>query len=165
MAKPTSHGGGGGIVTDAVNDSFNDLISIELSLTSFIIKASDVLANDTVAKGGTLSITSAVGIDLDGLKAPTVQILENGDLQVFAANPFNADGAFRYTISDGKGGTDTATVTFNTTQPNHPPIAVDDFIDASGTGVVFVAKFLTENDFDVDNDQVEIGWNWRRDRR
>ncbi|MEJ5992774.1 tandem-95 repeat protein, partial [Ramlibacter sp. PS3R-8] len=58
---------------------------------------------------------------------------------------------FEYTVSDGNGGTDTATVTVNVTAANDAPTANDDsFSTAEDTPVVMTTASLLANDTDPD---------------
>ncbi|MFV8282870.1 cadherin-like domain-containing protein, partial [Christiangramia marina] len=56
----------------------------------------------------------------------TVTIDENGVVTYTPDENFNGTDSFDYTISDGNGGTDTATVTVIVGAENDAPIAVDD---------------------------------------
>ncbi len=87
------------------------------------INASDLLANDTDADGDTLSIVS-VGNAHHG----TVSIDNAGHVTFTADSGFNGTTTFDYTVSDGHGGTDTATVSVFVQDPNHAPV-----IDAAHT--------------------------------
>ncbi|KIL98497.1 putative calcium binding hemolysin protein [Paramagnetospirillum magnetotacticum MS-1] len=88
-----------------------------------VINASDLLANDTDADGDALSIT-AVG----GAHHGTVSMDNAGHVTFTAEAGFNGTATFDYTVSDGHGGTDTATVSVNVVDPNHAPV-----IDAAHT--------------------------------
>lgn len=92
-----------------------------------------VLANDTIApdSGETLTVT---GVNLTGTRG-TARVATDGRSVLYtpAANHFGAD-TFRYTISDGRGGTDDAFVTVLIENVNDPPDAVaDTFTIARGT--------------------------------
>ncbi|HEX8143594.1 MAG TPA: DNA/RNA non-specific endonuclease [Pyrinomonadaceae bacterium] len=98
--------------------------------------AIDVLANDsfTPDAGETLSITATT----DGAHG-TVAITGGGTGLTYtpAANYFGPD-SFTYTISDGNGGIDTATVNVNVTPVNDPPIAnagPDQTVECTGGAV------------------------------
>jgi large repetitive protein len=84
----------------------------------------NVLANDTFAPdaGETLTI-SAVTQGANG----SVAITDGGTTVSYTpnANFFGSD-SFTYTISDGNGGSDTATVSITVTSVNDPPDAVND---------------------------------------
>ena len=72
------------------------------------ITSEELLGNDTDADGDTLTI-----IDVSNPTNGTVSINDNGEIE-FKPNPdFSGKASFEYTISDGNGGTDTATVTFD----------------------------------------------------
>ncbi len=62
--------------------------------------------------------------------------------------------AFSYTIGDGNGGTDSATVTVDVTPVNDPPVAVDD--DAATLEDAPVAVNVLANDYDVDGDPLMV---------
>lgn len=64
-----------------------------------------LLDNDRQGDGGTFDLVS-VGNAVGG----AVQLSANGDVTFQAAASFSGNAAFDYTISDGQGGTDTATV-------------------------------------------------------
>ncbi|ADO69731.1 VcbS repeat protein [Stigmatella aurantiaca DW4/3-1] len=82
----------------------------------------DVLANDTTAPdvGETLSIT--------GVTQPANGAVTFTATRVSFTPPagFAGSTTFTYTVSDGRGGTDTATVTVVVTETNNPPVANDD---------------------------------------
>ncbi|MFN2486917.1 MAG: Ig-like domain-containing protein, partial [Acidimicrobiia bacterium] len=84
-------------------DAYDDSVAVAGSSGANPI---DVLANDTVAAGGTLMITEVTG-DFTG----TVTIADGGShLSYEPAAEFCVDDSFTYRISDGLGGTDTAIV-------------------------------------------------------
>jgi hypothetical protein len=107
--------------------------------------AINVLANDTDADGNTLTIT-AVTQGANG----SVAITGGGTGLTYTpnANYFGPD-SFTYTISDGNGGTDTATVNVTVTEVNDAPTAVDDALSSvaedSGPRTISFAT-LTGND-------------------
>ncbi|NML27147.1 retention module-containing protein, partial [Zoogloea dura] len=80
----------------------------------------DVLANDTDANGDALIVTSA--------NAPNGQVTINPDGSLrYVPNPdFSGTDRVTYTISDGKGGTSSATVIINVTPVNDAPVANPD---------------------------------------
>jgi hypothetical protein len=81
----------------------------------------DVVANDTDADGDALSVTSVTD-------PPNGSAVNNLDGSVtYTPDPdFNGTDSFDYTISDGNGGTDTATVSVTVGAVNDPPVANDD---------------------------------------
>ena len=70
------------------------------------------------------------------------------------ASNFNGSDSFDYTVADGQGGTDTATVSVDVTTDNNSPIAVDDSAttDEDITGTINVLS----NDTDVDGDALTV---------
>ncbi|MBR1212311.1 choice-of-anchor I family protein [Bradyrhizobium sp. JYMT SZCCT0180] len=84
---------------------------------AFIIPFASILGNDTDADLDTLAI-SAVSNALGG----TVELVANGVKFTPAAN-FNGPASFEYTLSDGRGGSDTGKVSFSVTAVNDAPVA------------------------------------------
>ncbi|NJN88777.1 MAG: DUF3616 domain-containing protein, partial [Leptolyngbyaceae cyanobacterium SL_7_1] len=92
----------------AGDDGFDAVLQTPLTLTTAALTA-----NDTDINGDTLTIAS-VGNASNG----SVTLGANGDV-VFTPNDFFLGTAsFDYTLSDGNGGTDTATVTLNVALPS-----------------------------------------------
>src|SRR5437868_5146616 len=83
----------------------------------------------------------------------TVALHANGTITYTPAANFNGPASFTYTLSDGNGGTSSATVNVLVHAVNDNPVAVD---DAKGTNedvaLIFNASDLVANDSDVDND-------------
>jgi VCBS repeat-containing protein len=75
---------------------------------SLTIDAADLLANDSDADGGTLSIVG-VGNAAHG----AVTLNQDGSITFTPDADYNGTATFEYTVSDGQGGFDTATVTVN----------------------------------------------------
>jgi hypothetical protein len=100
---------------DAIDDTANTVCSGPVTI--------DVLGNDTDPDGDTLTVTSFTQ-PANG----TVTRGANGQL-IYTSDgtACGVQDTFTYTISDGNGGTDTATVTVNVSDPkNTDPIAKDD---------------------------------------
>ncbi len=102
---------------DALNDSAT--VAEDSGANTISVRNNDNIAPDT---GETLSVTS-VTQGASGLVAVT-----NGGADVsYTPNAnFNGADSFTYTISDGNGGSDTATVNITVTSVNDAPNAVDD---------------------------------------
>ncbi len=112
-----------------------------------------VLVNDTDADGDALLVTS---VDTAGTQG---QVFITGGGSGVSYDPYglfealgagaNGSDSFSYTVSDGRGGVDTARVTVTVTGVNEPPVAVDDeatlLEDANATAIDVLA-----NDTDVD---------------
>jgi uncharacterized protein (TIGR03382 family) len=123
-----SDGGGGSdtatvtVNVTPVNDPPNaadDTISMEEDrpFTNMLVLANDTAAPDT---GETLTITAVTQ------PANGTVILSEGAVSFAPAPNFFGTTTFSYTISDGTGGTDSATVTVDVTPVNDPPTANDD---------------------------------------
>ncbi len=108
----------------------------------------NVLTNDFDPDGDPLTITA--------VQNPA----NRGGITAIVGNQiqYNSSGAdvfpdnFTYTISDGKGGTDTATVTVNRT--NSPPNTVDDMASVSAGQTIMID--VLANDSDPDGDPLTI---------
>ncbi len=122
------------------------------------VPAPGLIANDTDADGDTLSVIS---VDRTGTKGVVV-VLANGS---FAYDPFHkfdhlaagasATDTFAYTVSDGEGGTDTATVTI-VIHGNNEPVAGDDVFAVDEDVLLEVAApGLLTNDLDP-GDAIEV---------
>ena len=132
----------------AVNDAF----TVNCSVASTF----NVLANDSDKDGDALTITS---VSAPGKGTAVI----SGGRIVYTANASTCGGAvdsFTYSISDGKGGTATATVavTINNTTPppptNNAPVAANDvfIVPCRATAVLDVLA----NDSDKDGDPLTI---------
>ncbi len=107
----------------------------------------DVLANDSEPNGEPLTVVSA-----EDPSNGTVRIRDDGSLTYYAPQAgFKGDDSFDYTISDGQGGTATATV--HITVRNAAPSAKDDTATTGGARILI--PVLT-NDTDPNNDPLSI---------
>ena len=101
------------------------------------IQSADLLANDSDAEGDTLTVTGVSGTSANGATvslspdgtitydptgAATLQALGDGE---------TLEDSFTYTVSDGQGGSDTATVSFTVNGVNDAPVAGDDEIEGA----------------------------------
>ncbi len=99
----------------------------------------DVTANDYDLQGDTLTVTHILGqpvspgdtVTLASGVEVTVEL--DGSLTVEGDGTNTANDAFTYSITDGNGGTSTAFVNVNITEPvaNTPPVGVDDTISVT----------------------------------
>ncbi|MDE0723794.1 MAG: Ig-like domain-containing protein, partial [Alphaproteobacteria bacterium] len=137
---------------DARNDNYtvNEDASVALNL----------LANDTDVDGDTLSITHIDGTALTG-GAQTIDvghgrvvIASNGTMRFHPDSNWNGTETFNYNISDGNGGTDTATVRVVVRPVNDAPDARNDNYTVNEDASV--ALNLLANDTDVDGDTLSI---------
>ena len=118
------------------------------------IDAATLTANDADADGDTLTVT-AVSNPRHGtasLSGGTITFEHDGESDA-------AEGyAFTYTVSDGNGGTDTATVSGTVVPVNRAPVAQDDEGPEVkfGGSVEIDAATLTANDADADGDTLTV---------
>jgi uncharacterized repeat protein (TIGR01451 family) len=111
--------------------------------TPLVVSLPGVLGNDTDVDGDVLTV--------DGNTSPsngTLTINPDGSLTYTPFPNFNGVDSFDYTITDGNGGTDTATVTITVLEDNDPPVAVDDSATTPQDAAVLVDA--AANDSDVD---------------
>ena len=107
------------LVVLPVNDApvaVNDLASVAEDGSTQV----DVLANDTDVDGDSLTVTSA-GTPAHG----TAVVQADGTVLYMPAPNYNGGDSFTYSISDGNGGTDSATAALTVTPVNDPPVAAD----------------------------------------
>jgi hypothetical protein len=129
---------------DAVNDAAST------TEDSAVVVA--VLANDTDRDGDTVTIASVT----QPSHGATAAGADGKITYVPTANFFGTDG-FSYTIADGHGGTDTATVAVTVTPVNDPPIATDDSYSVLTSAALTVeAPGVLANDTDVDNPTLTV---------
>lgn len=134
--------------TPAPPDAVDDVANV---LEDSGANAIDVLANDTDANGDTLTVVS-VSQGAHG----SVAITGGGTGVSYTpnANFFSAD-SFTYTISDGNGGMDTATVGVNVANVNDAPTATGDAYDTNSNTPLHVnAPGVLLNDSDIDGDSL-----------
>ena len=117
---------------------------------SRIVKAEELLNNDTDAERDTLKITSVEGA-VNGRVS-----LDNSNVTYTHDGSETTFGGFTYTASDGTE-TDTASVAFTVTPVNDPPVATADIftIDEAGSRIVKVEELLN-NDTDAERDTLKI---------
>ena len=139
-------------VTDAANTAptaQDDAVTTNED-TATVISA---LANDTDPDSDPLSIASVT----QGANG-TVVDNGNGTLTYTPDPDFNGADSFTYTVSDGRGGFDTATVNVTVDPVNDAPVAQDDaFSTASDIAIVLnVASDLLGNDTDPNGDPLTL---------
>lgn len=147
----------------------NDGFTVTQDQSSGVV--GNILANDTDPDGDTLNVSqingssAAVGtvVKLDG--GGLVRVNADGSVVFNAANDFkelksgeSAKTSFTYQAADGKGGVDTATVTFTVTGKNDAPDAVNDAFIAKSTAssTDTITYNVLTNDFDVDGDTLRV---------
>jgi hypothetical protein len=133
---------------DAVNDSFTATEDTPLQLST-----SQLTVNDTDPNGDARTVTS-----VQGATNGTVSLV-NGTVTFTPAANYHGPASFTYTISDGKGGTDTATVSITVNAVNDAPTGAATATLAGGTedtAYTVSASELLEGFSDVDGDQLSV---------
>ena len=124
----------------AVNDTFT--VTEDSLNNSF-----DVLSDDSDVDGDGLTITAIGTLSAGGTAVHSTTIITYTPVPDF----FGTE-TFTYTISDGNGGEDTATVTVNITPINDAPIAANDsYTTSEDIPLVIAAPGILFNDVDVDS--------------
>src|SRR5215813_11950086 len=120
--------------------------------TPLVLAPAVLLANDVDNAGDQLTI-KVVGNAVGG----TVSLDASGNIVFTPAANFSGDASFTYTVSDGHGGTATATVNITVTPVNDVPVAANDTVSATeDTPLVLAPAALLGNDSDVDGDSLTI---------
>lgn len=146
-----------GLLSDSadVSVTINSVNDNPVAVDDFVTTNEDnsiivnVLSNDSDVDRDPLAISSVT----KGSNGATVIL--TGNVIMYTPNVnFNGQDSFGYTISDGKGGSSSATVTITVNAINDPPIAADDsaITDEDISTVINVL----DNDSDVDNDSLTI---------
>ncbi|MGH6934201.1 MAG: cadherin-like domain-containing protein, partial [Dongiaceae bacterium] len=150
-SSPPSGGGGGGGVPNNAPVAGNDSYTVAENGVLTVTTINDVLRNDTDSNGDPLTPSL-----VSGPSNGTISLGANGTFVYTPNANFNGTDSFVYQVSDGNGGTDTATVTIVVSQTNDPPVAIDDgfntnedtaLIVPSGTGLLI-------NDTDIDGNSL-----------
>ncbi|MFK7976667.1 MAG: tandem-95 repeat protein, partial [Halioglobus sp.] len=116
--------------------------------TALVIDPNELMANDVDADGDALTIVA-----VDDAEHGTVELNEDGEIVFTPDANYNGDASFTYTISDGNGGTDSATVTLNVASVNDlPVIEVVNTISVDEDGQVSVKYKLD----DIDSESVKL---------
>ncbi|TMO83078.1 Ig-like domain-containing protein [Pseudoalteromonas spongiae] len=130
-----------------VNDSpaaANDVASLDEDTSTNI----NVLSNDSDIDGDSLSVASATA------SSGEVSINPDNTLTYIPEANFNGDVTITYTISDGRGGSDTAEITVSVISSPDAPNAGDDVAEVGeGESVTII---VLANDVDVDGDTLSV---------
>ena len=146
------------------------------STDPFIPVSSTMFPNDSDPEGDRLTITSINGEPIEEGTGPTVISLPSGaslTVSPSGAYTFNPNGeggtqTFTYTISDGNGGSDLATVTIVVDPPpnedaiieaaniNYPPSAENDSYLLSSQDPTVRAFIIEPNDSDPESDKLTV---------
>lgn len=133
------------ITVTPVNDVPNAVSTVEDNAGS-----TNVLAGDADVDGDTLSVSSASPAATHG----TVSCAAGGVCTYTPSANYNGPDSFDYTVSDGRGKSDTGTVTVTVLPGNDAPVAVDDSLSTAEetAGQVDVLP----NDTDLESDSLSV---------
>jgi hypothetical protein len=146
--------GNGGTATATVTITVNPVNDPPIAIADFAVTNEDtplnidVLANDSDVDGDALSVTEATA------GHGTVTINGDGTLHYAPVANFHGADIITYTVSDGQGGTDTATVMVTVNSVNDQPVANGDTAVLNEDGLVRIS--VLANDMDVDGDQLTV---------
>ena len=136
----------------------NPLVAVDDSFTtdqntSTTIVAADLLSNDDAPDGDTLSLIS-VDNNING----TVYLDNNEDVIFTPDADFSGTASFDYTVSDGNGGIDTATVTLEVKVPafSKPQAYDDHFVTQKNKSLTILGSDLLANDLDTNGQTLRI---------
>ncbi len=135
------------VTVTSVNDvpvARNDAVTLQED-TSITVQ---VLANDTDADGDTLTIASVT------TPGHGTAVIQNGAVRYTPAANFHGSDGFSYTVSDGRGGSDSAQVTVTVTSVNDVPVAQNDTATTAEEQAVVIA--VVANDTDADGDTLTV---------
>ncbi|KIC41891.1 hypothetical protein RA27_00255 [Ruegeria sp. ANG-R] len=130
----------GGATANSAPDAVDDSITVTEDGTVLI----DVLGNDSDADGDALTITAVSGA------TNGTAVIEAGQIRYTPTTDFNGTETLTYTIDDGNGEADTATVTIDVIASNDAPEAVDDASSVVEDGTVLIDVLANDTDIDVD---------------
>jgi hypothetical protein len=105
-----------------------------------------VLANDNDVEGDTLTATLSTDPG-----SGVVNMHPDGSFTYTPNENFNGDDSFEYTVSDGNGGTASATATINVMPVNDAPVAVSDE-EETDENTALVGIDVLANDYDPDDE-------------
>ncbi len=113
------------------------------------INVADLLANDTDPNDDVLTLTSVERFPLNG----KVVLNDGGTITFTPRIDFNGRAGFKYLISDGRGGFDTAFVAINVVPDNDAPQLRDDIVTFNeDEGIIIIPGLAFGNDMDPEGD-------------
>ena len=166
----TADDGQGGTVSDSFEldvsntapDAINDTQSTNEGDVLTVDATNGVLTNDTDSNGDNLTVTAVSHGGTNVLPGQAIAGSNGGIFRIYADGSYDFDpngeydslavgeseqSSVTYTVSDGKGGTDTATLEITINGVNNPPVAEDDQVISDASGVTID---VLNNDSDVD---------------
>jgi large repetitive protein len=137
------------VTVTPVNDPPN-AVDDSLTTSEDTLGMLNVRANDTDVDGDTLLVTTLAPAAAHG----TVSCLGGGGCSYTPDPGYSGADSFEYTISDGNGGTDTATVSVTVVPGNTAPVADDDELTTSED--VPGSVNVLDGDTDADGDTLTV---------
>ncbi|MEA5047425.1 MAG: Ig-like domain-containing protein, partial [Eubacteriales bacterium] len=104
----------------------------------------DVLANDSDVEGAELTIQSC------GAATNGTTLIVLGKVRYTPNANYVGSDSFTYTVTDGNGGSSTATVTLNVTNVNDAPVAQNDEATCDEDSTVLIPVLVNDSDIDTD---------------
>jgi len=133
----------------AMDDSYNTNVNNLL-----LIESPGVLSNDTDPDGDDLEI---IAFDSTSVSGGIVDLNPDGGFTYTPPNGFEGDDSFSYVISDGRGGTDTASVDIAVIKGAIDPVANNDVYSTNkNTELIIDAPGVLENDTDPNGDPLTV---------
>ncbi|XOB65557.1 retention module-containing protein [Deferribacteres bacterium DY0037] len=136
------------LTVNPVNDNpvaVDDIVTLDEDAATVI----NVLSNDSDLDGDDLAVSIAAQPEHG-----TVVVNSDGTVTYTPAADYNGTDSFTYTVSDGKGGTDTATVNLTVNPVNDNPVAVDDIVTLDEDAATVIN--VLDNDSDLDGDDLTV---------
>ncbi|MGV0644287.1 Ig-like domain-containing protein [Mycolicibacterium sp. XJ2546] len=131
------------VTVNSVNDApvaFDDIVAVDEDSVAVV----DVLANDSDVDGDELSVTAA------GAAGNGMVTLIDGVITYTPDADFHGADSFTYTVSDGNGGTASATVYVTVNSVNDAPVANDDEVSTNENTPIVID--VLGNDYDADTE-------------
>ncbi len=139
---------------DAIDDNYAIDEDTTLSVSAPGVRANDIDPNDTdtiIVTGNDANTANGVGMVVNSNGSFTYLTLSNTSYQTLAVGESLTD-TFSYTVSDGNGAFDTATVTITINGANDAPIITSTW----GTNTLLTSEDLTETFTATDVDATDI---------
>ncbi|GAA4324621.1 hypothetical protein GCM10023164_25780 [Christiangramia aestuarii] len=150
-------------ITDADGDSVTATVNVTVTpINDLPVAVDDIASTDEDVAVVILVLDNDSDIDGDDLTITgtsnpangTTSINADGTITYTPDQDYNGQDSFTYTISDGNGGTDTATVQVFIGIVNDPPVADNDAVTTPEDTAIDID--VTANDTDTDGDELEV---------
>jgi Ca2+-binding RTX toxin-like protein len=117
---------------------------------ALVIALSELLKNDKDPDGDKL-----YDFSVQNAKNGTVELIDGSKVIFTPTAGYSGPASFTYTITDGKGGFDTASVNLTIEKVNKAPDAIDDIASGKQDNALMIAvSELLKNDKDLDGDKL-----------